>query len=227
MSLPTTRLWRIAGALALAHVALMLGGFAFEPGVVLGEGRSADTAGLVHSSLPTALTGGYIEYLGFLAFLLAVPLLGRLLRGTGEVQGWLGSCITSTGVVYAAVTIAAGFPAGAAALYHAHHGTSLATVVAIDDVRNFAYFLSIGVLGVFTVAVAAAVRATGALPRWIAWAAYPTGVLLLASVPAARTGALDYASLLWAVWFVALAVVALRGPRTTLPAAVDAEVARV
>jgi hypothetical protein len=43
-----TRLWRIAGALALGHLVLMFSGFAFDPAVVLGEGRSADAAGLVH-----------------------------------------------------------------------------------------------------------------------------------------------------------------------------------
>ena len=49
-----------------------------------------------------------------------------------------------------------GLAAGAAALYDGHHGAPLATITTVNDVRNFAFFLSIGVLGVFTLAVAGA-----------------------------------------------------------------------
>lgn len=230
MSHPTTvptRLWRIAGALALAHVVLMLGGVVFESTPVLGDPPADQSAALLHGSLVSTMAGGYAEYLGFLVFLAFAVLLARLLRGSGEVQRWFGSCIAGAGVVYVAITLAVGFPAGAAATYEGHHGAPLMTAMTVNDIRNFGYFLSVGVLGVFTLAAAAAIRATGLLPRWLAWTGYLVGAASLAAVPAARVGAIDYANIAWLVWFVALAVVALRGPRTTSSSVTEPEFARV
>jgi hypothetical protein len=205
----------------------MLGGNALEPSVLLGDPPRAAAAGLLHGSLSQAMTGGYIEYLGFLVFLVDAVLIARLLRGSGELQRWFGSCIAAAGAVYTAVTVAVGFAAGAAAVYDGHHGASLMTAVTVDDVRNFGFFLSVGVLGVFTLAVAGAIQATGVLPRWLAWTGYLAGAASIAVVPAARAGTLDYVNIAWLVWFVALAVVALRGPRTTPVTGADTELARV
>lgn len=209
----SVRLWRVAGALAVAHVAIM---FAGAPGTPLLGATKADVASFfVTGSMPGRFIGGYVEYLGFLVFLVGAALFSRLLRGRTETSGWLAACVHASAVTYVAVTIASGFAAGAAALYDGHHGAPLSTITTVDDVRNFAYFLSIGVLGVFTLAVAAAVRSTRALPTWLAWTGFPVGVAMVGAVPAARLGWVDYASLLWVAWFLALAVVALRGPRAT------------
>ena len=167
------------------------------------------------------MAGGYVEYLGFLVFLVGALLLARLLRGTSEISGWLAACIGGTAVTYTAATIATGFAAGAAALYDGHHGAPLATITTVNDVRNFAFFLSIGVLGVFTLAVAGAVHATRTLPTWLAYTGYVVGLVSIAAVPAARVGGTDSANLLWLVWFLALGVAALRGPRS-VAAAVEA-----
>jgi hypothetical protein len=215
------RLWRLAGALALAHIVLMFGGLALEQTPMLGASAADTTAALVRSPLSTEFAGGYVEYLGFLVFLIGALLLARLLRGTSEISGWLAACIGGTAVTYTAVTVATGFAAGAAALYNGHHGAPLATITTVDDVRNFAFFLSVGVLGVFTMAVAGAVHATRTLPRWLAYTGYVVGPVSIAAVPLARWGAMDSANLLWLVWFLALAVAALRGPRS-VPAAVPA-----
>lgn len=208
----SVRLWRVAGGLAIAHVAIMFAGAPSTP--LLGATRADVASFFVTGSMTGSYIGGYVEYLGFLVFLVGAALLSRLLRGRTETSGWLAACVSASAVTYVAVTIASGFAAGAAALYDGHHGAPLSTVTTVDDVRNFAYFLSIGVLGVFTLAVAAAVRSTRALPRWLAWTGYAVGAGMVGAVPAARLGWVDYASLLWVVWFLALAVLALRGPRT-------------
>jgi hypothetical protein len=217
----TLRLWRLAGALALAHIVLLLGGVALEQTPLLGATAADTAAALVRSPLSNEFTGGYLEYLGFLVFLIGALLLARLLRGSSEISGWLGACIGGTAVTYTAVTVATGFAAGAAALYDGHHGAPLTTITTVNDVRNFAFFLSIGVLGVFTLAVAGAVHATRILPTWLAWSGYVVGLVGIAAVPAARVGAIDSANLLWLVWFLALGVAALRGPRS-VPAAAEA-----
>jgi hypothetical protein len=214
MSAPVSvRLWRVAGALAVAHVALMLGGNSVENTPPLGDARSTVLADYVTGPMGRAYAGGYVEFLGFLAFLAGAVLIGRLLRGRTETSGWLARCIDASAVTYVAVTVATGFAAGAAALYDGHHGATLATITTVNDIRNFGYFLSIGVLGAFTLSVAAAGQVTRALPRWLSWTGYVLGVAMIASVPTARVGGIDYASLAWLVWFLALAVVALRGLR--------------
>lgn len=217
----TTRLWRLAGALALAHIVLVLGGVSVEQTPVLGDAAADTAAALVGSPLSTEFSGGYVEYLGFLVFLVGALLLARLLRGSSETSGWLAACISGTAVTYTAVNVATGFAAGAAALYDGHHGAPLATITTVNDVRNFAFFLSIGVLGVFTMAVAGAVHATRVLPTWLAYTGYVVGLVCIAAVPTARLGGIDSANLLWLVWFLAFGIRALRGPRTA-PAAVSA-----
>jgi hypothetical protein len=221
------RLWRLAGALALAHVALMLTGISFEPSVVLGDTRHDQVAGLLHGSLTAGLAGGCTEYLGFLVFLVDAALIAQLLRGSGDVQRWLRSCITAAGAVYTAITIAVGFAAGAAALYDGHHGADVMTAVTVNDVRNFGFFLSVGVLGVFTLAVAGAVQATRILPSWLAWTGYVVGVGSIAAVPAARIGGMEVANIAWLIWWIALAVLALRGPRVAARPATEQDFLRV
>ena len=211
----SVRLWRVAGALAIAHVVLMFAGAPSTP--LLGDTKANVLAAYVTGSMPRMYAGGYVEYLGFLVFLVGALLLARLLRGRTETTGWLAACIGGAGTTYVAVTVAAGFSAGAAALYNGHHGAAISTITTVNDVRNFAYFLSIGVLGVFTLAVAAAIASTRTLPRWLAWAGFPVGIAMIGTGPAARLGWVDFASLAWGVWFLALAVLALRGPRAPLP----------
>jgi hypothetical protein len=210
----TTRLWRLAGGLVLAHVVLLFAGVAFEKSPVLGDSRTNVVAALMRSSVTTAFTGGFLQYLAFLVFLVGAMLLVRLLRGSTETSGWLASSAGAAAVTYAAVTIATGFAAGAAALYDGHHGAPLATVTTVNDVRNFGFFLSLGVLGVFTIAVAGAVHAVGVLPRWVAYSGYVVGTLCVAAIPAQPWGAVDSVNLLWLIWFLAVGIVALRGPRS-------------
>jgi hypothetical protein len=210
----TVRLWRLAGALALAHVVLLFAGVALEKSPLLGDSTSHAEDALVRSSMATVFTGGFLQYLAVLVFLAGAMLLARLLRGTSETSAWLASTAGAAAGTYAAVTVATGFAAGAAALYDGHHGAPLATITTVNDVRNFAFFLSVGVLGVFTTAVAGAVHATRILPTWLAYTGYVVGPVCIAAVPAARFGAIDSANLLWLVWFLAFGVAALRGPRS-------------
>ena len=159
---------------------------------------------------------GYIEFIAALVFLVASLLIARLLRGSGELDGWLSSTISATAIVYTAVQVVAG-AAGAAAVYNGHHGAPLAIVTAVDDIRNVAFSLTGGVAGLLTLAVAAAGRSTLLLPRWLSYTGYVVGVVMIAAVPAAKAGAPQV--LLWFAWLVALGVAALRAPgRGTVPA---------
>ena len=222
-SITYLRLWRLAGALAIAHVVLLFAGVAMEKTPVLGDKPSAVADALVRSDMTKTFAGGYVEFLAFLVFLAGALLLAQLVRGEGDTARWLASIVSGSAVAYVAITVAVGFAAGAAATYDGHHGAPLATVTAVNDVRNFAFFLSVGVLGAFTVAAAAAAQVTGVLPRAIAYTGYVVGAVCIVSVIGARNGAVDIATMLWMLWFVGLGVVAVRGPRpATVPARASA-----
>ena len=208
-----TRLWRIAGALLITYIVMAFAGFALQRSVVLGDSPENGRAALVDSSMAQTFTGGYVEYLGVLVFLVAAALLARLLRGAGPLADWLSSCITAAAVTFVSVTLATGLAAGAAALYHGHHSGSLQLITTVNDIRNFAFFLSIGVEGVLALAVAGAIVVTRALPRWLAWAGFAVGTLCIVGVAGAAWGVHDYVGMLWFVWLLALGVAALRGPR--------------
>jgi hypothetical protein len=216
---PNRRLWRVAGWLALAHIVTLFVGVALVSALELGDKPSVATDALVGSSLPKNYVGGMIQFVGFLVFLVFAMLLARLLRGHDDLSSWLSSCIAASAITYVAVTVATGFAAGAAALYDGHHGAPLTTVTTVDDIRNFGFVLCSGVVGLFSLAVAAAGRATAALPRWVWATGAVVGVLSIVAVAGARAHVTDISTMLWFVWFTALGVALLRKARRATPVA--------
>jgi hypothetical protein len=209
------RLWLTAGFLLIGYIVMTFAGVTQEHSLMLGDKPSAASSALVHSSMARNFTGGYIEFLATLVFLVGALLVARLLRSNSAAGDWLSSCISASAIVYAAITIAVGFAAGAAAVYDGHHGASLATVTTVNDIRNFGFFLSGGLTGVFALSVAAAVWTTGQLPRWVSYSGIVVGVLSIVSIPAARTGFINVGTLLGFAWIVGLGIAALRRSRRT------------
>src|SRR3954468_16932843 len=62
-------LWRVAGGLMIGYVVLTFVGVAFEHTLSLGDKASVASAALTQSSLAKNFTGGYIEFLATLIFL--------------------------------------------------------------------------------------------------------------------------------------------------------------
>lgn len=224
MTAAERRLWLTAGWLLVGYVVLTFAGVGFEHSLMLGDKPSAASAALVESSLTKNFAGGYLEYLGTLVYLVGGLLVARLLRGDSATGEWLSSCIAAGAVVGVAVTVAVGYPAGAAALYDGHHGAPLATVTAVNDIRNFAFFLSGGLSALFALGVAGAVVLTRRLPRWVAYSGAALAVLYLVTIPGAGRGVFNVATLLGFVWLAALGVVSLRQARHRRPSAVSAPV---
>jgi hypothetical protein len=207
------RLWLTAGWLFLGYIVLTFAGVAFEHSLLLGDSPTQATAALVDSSMAKNFTGGYIEFLATLLYLVGALLIARLLRGDGVAGDWVSSCISAAAVVGVAVTVTAGFAAGAAAIYDGHHGAPLSTVTSLNDVRNFAFFLSGGLSGLFALGVAAAAWMTGRLPRWVSYSGAVVGTLFLVAIPGARTGLINVSTLIGFAWIAALGVAALRRSR--------------
>jgi len=215
------RLWQAVAWLAIVHVVLMFGSFSLQRVAPLGAGPATVVADHVAWSMTKGFTGGYLTCLSFLVFLLVATLLARLLRGGSEVSGWLASTIAAAGSIYVAVTLAGELTNLGAALYDGHHGAPVATVTVLDHAHWFALYLATAVLGLFTLTVAAAIRVTGGLPRWVAYTGFAVGAFCVVAVPAARAGAVDAATAVWALWFVGLAVAALRQARRLASTAVN------
>lgn len=207
----STKLWRLFGALVIVSVVLSWAAIALEGTTPeLGSSPATVVKDLMHGGMPARFAGGYLEALSSIVVLFAGLLLARLLRGTNELSGWLAASIGATIVLNVGSGLIVGFPAGAAAIYDGHHGASVQTVTIVNDVRSFAFFLSIMLLGCFTACVAGAILATGTLPRWLAWSGFAVGLLCVVSVAGARNGVHDVAGLVQTAWWLALGVVALR-----------------
>jgi hypothetical protein len=212
MSQPATtiRLWRAAGALAIAYVVLSFAAVAFITTPEIGSTPKAISSGLMTSSMTKDFTGGYLEFIAALVLLASLLLFARLLRGATEVSAWLASCLAATAVTLTAVGIAAGGAAGGAALYDGHHGASITTVATINDIRNFGFFFAVALDGVVALCIAGAVQVTRLLPRWVAYTGYVVGTLSIVSVIGARNGAHNLANMLFFIWLVAMAVRSMR-----------------
>lgn len=211
------RLWTTAGTLLIAYIVLTFVGVSFEHSLMLGDKPSKATAALINSSMTKNFTGGYIEYVSTLVFLVGGLLVARLLRGSDTAGSWLSSCMTAAVTCQVAITIGVGFAAGAAAVYDGHHRASLATVTTVNDIRNFSFFLSAGLFAVFAITASAAVLSTGLLGRWVGYTGLVVGVLSVATIPAARTGFINVSTMLGFAWTVALGVAAIGRARRSRP----------
>ena len=206
--------WRTAGALALGHVILVLAGISQQRSPRLGDDEAAVAAEYLDGDLARVMAGGYVEALGFVLLLPVVVFLGRAVGRRSETGRWAAQTAVAAGALYVGMSLAPGLAAGAAALYAAQDGADLATVSAVNDVRNFAFFLSMRLLAAHAVGVCVAGLTDRALPPWLCWSGFAVAVVLVAAVPAAASGAVDVATLVWMLWFLALAGVMI-GRRPT------------
>jgi hypothetical protein len=202
--------WRTAGALALGHVVLMLIGISQQHSPRLGDDDAAVAAAYVDGDLTRILAGGYVEALGFVLLLPVIAFLARAVGRHTEVGGWAAQTAFAGGIGYVVLSLAPGLAAGAAALYGAQHGADLTTVTVVNDVRNVAFFLSMLLLAVHAAGVGVSALTDRVLPAWVGWSGLATAGVLVGSVPFAATGAVDYATLVWILWFVALAGAMIR-----------------
>lgn len=214
------RLWLTAGWLAIAYVVVTFAVSAAYTSTTtgLGDGPAKVSKALVTSSMTTGFAGAYGELVATLIFLVGALLAARLLRGDGEVTGWLSSCMSGAAVTYVAVLVTTG-AASAAALYDGHHGIAVAALTPSATQGNLGYGLSGVAAGVYVLAASGAGHLTRLLPRWFAIVGYIVGVVSLGSVLTVRAG--TPTMILWYLWLVVLGVLALRraGRTATVPVA--------
>lgn len=207
---PSRTLWQVAGILAISHVVLMVVGLMLQSTPSLTEGEQGITDYYAQGDMTRILAGGYVELVAFVALLPVVVFLARNLGRHTETGRWASLSGGAFGVAYVAMTIGTGFAPGAAALWGTHHGLDATTALVVNDVRNFAYFLGLALLGAHAVSVATAALADGWRRRSVGWTGLVTGAALIMSVPVAGYGLADVATLVWIVWWLVLAVALIR-----------------
>lgn len=208
-------LWRVAGGLAIAHVVLLFAGFSQERSTVLGGSAADARHALVEGSLARSMVGGYVESF---AFVLLLPVLAFLAQAVGTrtaLGRWAASTSFAAGVGYVVITLATGMPPGAAAIYAGHRGVDLATVSTVADIRLYAFFLSLLILGLQALALGVAARTDRFSPRWTGIGGIVVGIVLFAGVAGAGIGLHDYASMIWMVWWIGVGIALLRKAPTT------------
>jgi hypothetical protein len=202
--------WRIAGTLAIGHVLLVLAGITQQNSLRLGDDAATVAAEYVDGDMARSFAGGYVEALGLLLLLPVVAFLARAVGRRTEIGGWAAQTAFAAGVGYVLLSLSPGLAAGAAAFYGAQDGADPAIVSVVNDVRIFTFFLTMLLLAVHALGFAIGALTDRVLPAWLGWFGVATAIVLLASVPFAAVGAVDYATMLWILWFIALAAVMLR-----------------
>jgi hypothetical protein len=188
----------------------MLGGFSQEKSAMLTDSADVVKRPYVGANVGRVLAGGYVESLAFVVLLPVLVFLARAIGHRTEAGRWATQTALAAGVCYVAITLAAGMPAGAAALYGAHHGVAdAATLALVGNVRNFAFYLSILALGAHALGTGIAAVTDGTMKRWVGFGG--VGILLFAGVAAqGLTDGANYATMLWMIWWIGLGIALLR-----------------
>lgn len=207
---PSRALWRAAGGFALLHVVLLLAGIALQDNPRFQEGLAGIQNEYVDGNLARTMAGGMVEAVGFVLLIPAYVFLARALGRRTDVGRWAAQTALMAGMAYVGVTMAVGFPAGAAALYGAQDGLDVDTAFAINNIRIFGYFLSLTLLGAHAIGVAVSALQDRTLTRWLGWGGLLTGAVLLVSLPLASVGQQDWGTLAWLVWWIGVGVSLLR-----------------
>jgi hypothetical protein len=199
-----------AGALTLTHVVLVVAGVMVQGTPNLREAEAGIQRSYVEGDMTRIFAGGYLEVIAFMCLMPAVIFLGRAVGTRSEGARWAAQSGAAFGVAYVALSVGTGFAPGAAALWGAQNGLDPTTALAVNNVRNFAYYLGLVVLGAQALCVGAAALADRWSPRVVGCGGVLVGALLLVSVPFAGYNAVDPASVMWLVWWCALGVQLLR-----------------
>jgi hypothetical protein len=123
---------------------------------------------------PLARAGYALVVLSFVAFIVFLAFLHRILRKAEGPGGWVATLALGAGLVYAAIRFAAQ-PPRMVAIYRDDLSPDLErTLVDLNDTA----FVSSGLLlGLFVAAAGWVILAHRALPRWLGWFGFGSGVL--------------------------------------------------
>ena len=196
---------RFAAVAVLAHVLTFVAAAALGGQPVVKDGQAGVEHSLVEGGLWPVYGGMYLLALGFLALLGAMTFLTGALGHRTPGGAWAARTARLAGLGSVLVVVGVGFSAGAAGLWALHHGADLETVLAVNNVRNFSYFVATPWMGLYAATLGFAALSDGVFRRWVGWGGIAVGVALLLAVPLAAVG-VQFAQPLWLLWWVGVAV---------------------
>lgn len=207
---------RVAGALGLAHLVLLIGGLVLSGGgALIEDGTAGIEEAYRDGNLTTILGGWLIESVGFVLLVPVVVFLARSLGRSTPAGRWAAQTGLVLATTYVAITLAVGLPAGAAAALGVQHGLDVDAGAALNSMRVFAYLMSLLCLGGFVICVGVSALADGLHRRWFGYFGLATGAALVAAPPMAAVALQDIPTLVHLVWWVGVCVILLRDTSAT------------
>ncbi|HET7069752.1 MAG TPA: DUF4386 family protein [Nocardioides sp.] len=200
-------LWRVGGALALAHVVMLFAAISQEVMVSHGTSLAKLQDSYGSANLTRVFTGGYVEAVSFVVLAAAIVVVARIFRRGSEGAQLGADTFLALGVTFVAATLAVGFAPGAAAMYGAQHGADIHTVAVVNDIRNYGYQLQVMIQGAMAIALGVAAILGRLMNRWVGWGGVVIGAATLVGTPFANDGL----GMLWYLWWVGVAVLLLKG----------------
>ena len=212
---------RAGGAIGIAHIVVAMTGFVLQNSqgidTTLTAPRENLTAFFVEGDPAATYLGGYVEMFGFLLFLPFAAALYQLIR-SAEGPGGFGAMTSAlAATIFLGTTLAPGFAAGAAALWLGGHGSDLAAVEVLNQLRNTTYATSLAAYALFLAAVGVGALASRALPRWLSVSAVAIAAWLAVGVALFADGQADLPGMLGLLWVLAAAIWMVRGRRIQPP----------
>ena len=211
-----------------ARIAAALSGIAYVVLVFLGSAAIGGTSGAGRHSLDSSTEdvaeyiadadvtrvwiGEFVAVLGYALFLVFAAYVWSVVRRRGE-RDWNELTAIGAAVVYVGLAMVA-TACLAPVLNRTGDDVDAARVL---DLRSVLFAMAFVFFAVWLASVGARALATGALPRWLAWAAIVIAALQLvgtafATVDPGFTGVPTFAGFLWVA---IVSVVLARGRRTT------------
>ena len=202
--------WRVAGALALAHVVVLLVAANMEKSPRVSQGVAGIRDDLLHGSLTRIMSGGYLEAFSFLFLLPVLVFLATAIGRRTEAGRWATQTALAAGVAFVAVTLGGAIAPGAAAVYDVQRGGDLHTALMVDDIRNFGFYISLLLLGAHALSLGIAALTDRVNTLWIGIGGVITGLALFVSIAGSLHNLQDVGVMIWMVWFVGVAVCLFR-----------------
>lgn len=220
---PSTALHhRAAGGFGLAYVVLMMGGLVISGGgALIQQGTAGIESAYRDGNLVTIFGGWFVEAVGLVLLVPTAVHLSRFLGMSTPVGRWAAQTGVILAGVYVAITLAVGFPAGAAAAYGVQNGLDVDAAAALNSMRVFSYLLSLLCLGAYVVCLAISALSDGVSRWFVGGLGLVTGLGLMAAPPLAAMSLHDLPTLLYLVWWVGLCVILLRGGPAAREAVVE------
>jgi len=203
----------LTGLSGLAFVILTFTGFGLAPMPGL-SATAPDVGQFLASAQPAQFTAGtYAQILAYTALLVFTSAILRWLRPWGHTGA--SGTLAVAGATFALASVASGLALAAAAVAQAHSLPGPTAMVLLDAATRATWLSSVG-LALALIALGAALRAKGPLPRWCAPAAIIVGILVATAIPLAASEIAHLPATLADLWILVVSFLALRR-RATAP----------